>query len=145
MIKPSKIQVLFAQNWLWHLLFWGCALCVGLTVAMPTYITQKTFIRAIMSGAITGVLISCFITRGLYYIITRINGSPFHKGDTVQILIGEYKGQVVNVYEEWKDRKDVRVDLGEIAMKDVKDVFSFNEICRVDKTEDSSIYNNNSL
>lgn len=134
-MKPSKTQVLFAQNWLWHLLFWGCSLCVGLIVAMPTYIAQKKFILAIMSGAFTGVLISYFITRSLYYIITWMNGSPFHKGDTVQILVGEHKGQIASVYEEWKDRKQVRVDLGEPARQDLKDVFSFNEICRIETTK----------
>jgi len=116
-------------------MFFGGSLCIGLAFAMPMYIAQKKFISAIVVGAFAGVMIGYFVSHGFYYIITRMNGAPFHKGDVVQNLSGEYKGHVVSVYEEWKGRKQVRVDLGETAMKDLKDVFSFNEICRVNRTE----------
>ncbi len=111
-------------------MFWGCPLCIGLGFAMPLYLAQKGFISAIITGASAGVLISYFVLRGLNYIITRMNGAPFQKGDTVQVLAGKYQGQTGKVYEEWKDRKQVRVDLGEQAKKNLKDIFSFNEICR---------------
>ena len=127
---PSKIQIFFAESWPWNLMFWGCPLCIGLGFAMPLYLAQKGFISAIMTGTFAGVLISYFVLRGLNYIIARMNGAPFQERDIVQVLAGEYQGHVGSVYEEWKDRKQVRVDLGEQAKKDLKDIFSFNEICR---------------
>ena len=111
-------------------MFWGCPLCIGLGFAMPLYIAQKGFLSAIMTCAFAGVLISYFVLRGLNYIITSMNGAPFQEGDIVQVLVGEYQGQVGRVYEEWNDRKQVRVDLGDQAKKDLKDIFSFNKICR---------------
>ena len=127
---PFKTQMLFAKRWLWNVAFWGCPLCVGVGFAIPIYLAQKGFILAIMTGAFAGVLISYFVLRGFYHVVASMNGAPFQEGDIVQILIGEYQGQVGSIYEKWKDRKQVRVDLGEQAMKDLKDIFSYNEICR---------------
>ena len=130
---PTKIQYFFAKKWLWRFLFLGCSLCIGFAVAMPTYIMQKGLISAILSGACAGVLLSYFAIRGLYRIIIRINGAPFHKGDTVQILVGEHKDHVVTVYEEWLERKQVRVYLDEEEKEAVTDVFSYTEIFKVKK------------
>ena len=74
---------------------------------------------------------------GCYRIITKMNGAPFHKGDVVQILVGEYQGHTATVYEEWRDRKQVRIDLGEQAKQHFKDVFSYNKICRVNQGVES--------
>ena len=100
---------------------------------MPIYLGQNGFLPALLIGAFAGVSISYFALRGFYYVITRMNGAPFRKGDVVQILVGEYQGHIAGVYEEWRDRKQVRVDLGDQAAKDVKDVFSLNELCRAEE------------
>jgi len=130
-MKPSKLQVLFAQNWLWQLLFWGCPVCIALYVAMPIYITQKKSMPAIILGTFTGVLVSFLVIRVLFYVTKWMNGFPFHKGDTVQILVGKHKGHVAKVYDEWPERNQVRVDLGE--KETVADVFNYAEIFKIEK------------
>ena len=60
----------------------------------------------------------------------KINGAPFHNGDMVHILVGKHRGKIARVYEIWEERKEVRVDIGEQAKKDVEDVYSYTEVCR---------------
>lgn len=62
------------------------------------------------------------------YVLSAINGGPFLIGDKVRILTGKYKGQTGVVYEEWKERGQVRVDLGAAARDTVEDVFGHIEL-----------------
>jgi transcription antitermination factor NusG len=66
------------------------------------------------------------------------NGGPFHKGDTVRILVGPHEGRVSRVYEEWKERNQVKVDLGAELSRKVEDVFSFIELKRERGAEPAS-------
>jgi hypothetical protein len=105
---------------------------------MHLYNTQEGFVAAILTGTLVGFTTSFFVLYGLWHLRAKINGAPFRKGDVVQILVGQYRGQVACIYEEWRDRKQVRVDLGEQAGKDVEDVFSYIEVCRQSRAAASS-------
>jgi len=62
---------------------------------------------------------------------SELNGAPFLNGDCVEILVGPCRGLLVQVYEVWGARNQVRVDLGVQRKKDVTDVFHFCEVFRV--------------
>jgi len=129
-MKPSITQRFLANNWPWKIVFWGFPLCIGLYFVMQSDSNRTGYIMSIVVGALIGVIVSYFFLRTLWHIRARINGAPFYKGDIVLILTGKYRGQVVSIYEVWKDRNQVRVDIGEQAKIDAKDVFSFIEVCR---------------
>ena len=129
-MKPYPIQRLLANDWFFVTAFLGIAISVGLFVSMDVY-GEDGFFVSIMTGATCGFLLSYFPLLILAYIVSKLNGAPFRKGDIVQILVREHAGKTVTVYEEWKDRKQVRVDLGERAKNELKDIFSFIEIRRI--------------
>ena len=66
----------------------------------------------------------------IYQLRARLNGAPFHVGDRVRILVGPKRDRVVQIYDVWTERSQVRVRLEAQAMRDVSDVFSFTQICR---------------
>lgn len=134
-LKPTKLQTFLAKGWPWTTLICGCPILVGLYLASDFYSTNDKYIPAILGGAIGGFVISYLILYSLFHLLAKINGAPFYKGDKVQILTGKFQGHIATVYEEWKDRKQVRVNLGKQAQEEVNDVFSFNEIIRVKQTE----------
>lgn len=79
-------------------------------------------------GGIVGYLFFLVIIVKIAY---KINGAPFHVGDTVHILVGPYRGREVRVYDVWPTRGQVRVELGEYEEKEIKDVFGWYEICSI--------------
>ena len=60
------------------------------------------------------------------------NGGPFVPGDLVQIVSGAYRNRVALVYSPWQ-HETVRVDLGEEAKKQYKDVFSAYQLLRAER------------
>ena len=78
-------------------------------------------------GAIFGML---FLWPLIVVICSFLNGQPFREGDWVRILVGPHRDRVVRVYQVWKERDEVLVELGEQEAKDVKDVFWNVEVCR---------------
>ncbi len=133
MKKPSIIQIIFAKKWLWGLAFWGFPVIIGVVILMPFFSKFDEFLDfviAFISVAAIAVFSNIILSFGLFEKIAKINGAPFCEGDMVYIIAGKHKGKTVSVYEIWKDRKQVRVDLGEQAKKDVKDVYSYIEVCR---------------
>ena len=133
MKRPSIIQLFFAKTWLWNCAFWVCPIIIGLIFLIPLYSSLEgygDFVKAIFSGAILGFFCSYFPLSILAKILMKINGAPFHDGDMVHILAGKHRGKIVRVYKIWEERKEVRVDIGEQAKKDVEDVYSYTEVCR---------------
>ena len=108
---------------------------IGLAVGLSVYPDRRPLLGAVVMGAVLGWVFSYFPLVALWRIRAWINGAPFHSGETVRILAGEHRDKVVSVYAVWKDRNQVRLDLGEPARTAVKDVFSYNEICREGKNE----------
>jgi len=47
-----------------------------------------------------------------------------------RILIGPHRGRVVEVYDVWDGRHQIRVRLDAEAERAVRDVFSFNQVLR---------------
>ena len=135
MKRPSFIQLLFANSWFCNLLFFGGSVGAGAAYIMWTYPDRAESIGAIVEGAILGTFAGIAIFATLASLREWLNGAPFHRGDRVQILAGKHKGKVVRVYDEWPERKQVRVDLGDQAKRDVEDVFSEVELCRESRTE----------
>src|SRR5688572_26102597 len=66
----------------------------------------------------------------VYWFGDRLAGAPFRVGDHVRILIGPHRGRVVEVYDVWDSRHQIRVRLDAEAESAVRDVFSFNQVLR---------------
>ncbi len=66
----------------------------------------------------------------LYSLGRWLAGAPFHIGDRVRILVGPHRDRVVEIYEVWECRCQVRVKLDAQAEKEVRDVFSFTQVFR---------------
>lgn len=86
------------------------------------------WVAVILGSAAGGVFCSYFALRLLFLLLSALNGGPFHVGDKVRILTGKYKGRSGVVYEEWKDRGQVRVDIGDSARNTCEDVFGHMEL-----------------
>ncbi len=95
-------------------------------------------VPALPLGAIVGMM-----TLGpvIYHVCRFLNGGPYQAGDNVYILVGPHRGRVVTIYEVWNTRGQVRVDLGEQAKREVKDVFDDLQVCRVKWTSRFWSYN----
>jgi hypothetical protein len=135
-VEPKRLHYFFAQDWpltIWLAAFtvafaagairlvgppWGCASCF-VVVAVTTVI-----------GLLVGLLSSMIVLPPLYRHRARVNGAPFRKGDAVRILCGRHRGTVAEVYEVWLERGQIRVDLGDAARKEVKDVFYLTDVLR---------------
>jgi hypothetical protein len=66
----------------------------------------------------------------IFRLGAKLNGAPFHVGDPVRILMGPHRNRVTRIYEIWKERGQVRVELDQQARESVKDVFEFTQVCR---------------
>jgi len=83
-----------------------------------------------VAGAFCAVALAPIILPPLYYLRAVRNGAPFHEGDYVRVLVPPYQGVIARVYEVATDRKQLRIDLGTGARRQVEDVFSFVQVCR---------------
>ena len=131
-MKPFLVQQFFARAWPWLFvgLGLGIPLCFTVIIAVQAYPDWKRVFTLVFICSTGGILATWFMLRASWLILSKINGAPFHKGDEVQIISGSYKGKTATVYEVWKERGQVRLDLGEQAKKAVTDVFSFIEVYR---------------
>jgi len=128
-MKPSPIRYFFGHGW-------KVSMCIGaLVVAVWVGLSCGSFsvwaalavLLALPLGCILGAV---FLWPFFFIVGSKINGSPFHEGDLVHILVGPHRDRVGRIYEMWPSRNQVRVEIGDQAKKDVTDVFSYNEICR---------------
>ena len=129
-VKPSLLQKFFAQTHVWTVILLGTAVCIDLSLAIQAPDLPQMF-ALIFGGAIVGFIASWIFFKIMWHIRIWINGGPFRKGDLVQVIAGVHAGKIVTVYEEWPSRSQVRIDLGEREWKEVKDVFSYVQLCRV--------------
>jgi hypothetical protein len=129
-IKPSALQILFARMPVWTFGFLGLAVVITLVCAVQGPDLAQ-MLSLVIAGAIGGFMVSFVFFKILWRIRIWINGGPFHKTDLVQVLAGVHMGKIAAVYEEWPSRDQVRIDLGGPEWKDVKDVFSHVQLCRV--------------
>lgn len=80
--------------------------------------------------AFLSVPVSFIVLVPLYYLGDRLAGAPFRVGDHVKILVGPPCGRIVEIYDVWDSRRQIRVGLDPESEKDVRDVFSFTQVCR---------------
>jgi hypothetical protein len=137
------MQYLFAKDWPLKVYFAVVAI-LGVWVAVVTchpsvamfrdWLYLLLFIVSIVVAPVLFCFLSlpcaCMVLGPLYYFRARLNGAPFRVGDRVRILVGPHRDRIVQVYDVWGERRQVRVDLDAQTEKDVTDVFSFTQICR---------------
>lgn len=142
-VKPSLLQKIFAKNWPMKAYFFVAAslgVCVAVVACQPSAAMFHDwgylllFIISVVLAPVLFIFLSMpcsFIVRHpLFLLSAKLNGAPFHIGDRVCILVGPHLGRVVQIYEIWSERGQVRVELNEQTREEVKDVFSYNEVCR---------------
>jgi hypothetical protein len=81
-------------------------------------------------GCVAAIIPGLLLLGPLYYIQGLRNGAPYRVGDHVRVLACRHRGRVVRVYDLWKERNQVRVELGDEERERVTDVFSYFEVCR---------------
>jgi hypothetical protein len=129
-VKPSVFQRFFAKDVVWTIQLLGMAVVIDLVMAIQGSDWKQMF-GMVFVGAAIGFIVSWFFFKILWHVRVWINGGPFHRDDLVQIIAGDYAGQIAAVYEEWPSRNQVRVDLGESECIEVKDVFSYVQLLKV--------------
>lgn len=87
-------------------------------------------LMSVPAGLLGLILATLFPGPFLFQVAARIQGWPFTPGEEVVILTGRHKNMVTKIYEIWEERGEVRVDLGEDAKQNVKDVYSALAVCR---------------
>ena len=142
-MKPTRMQYIIAEGWLERVFHTVipllCALSV-IRILKPTlellsnwsYLSRFTVIvlTVLMIGYLSALVIGWFILGPIHYIRGLGNGAPFHKGDLVQILVAPHRDRLARVYEVWESRKQVRVELSAKEKEELKDFFSFIQICK---------------
>ena len=94
---------------------------VGLYLLLIVTSVPLGFMLGVAWGGLVGAL---FIVRG------RVNGGPFKPGDRVQIIGGSHDGILTHVYSGWQGNS-LRVDLGEEAKTNFKDIFEPTQLLKV--------------
>ena len=109
-MKPTKHQILFAEDWLARVWISGVVISVtaGLLVRfLPLFkilgfsLHSVGLAVALVMGALVGyfgslVLGSCFLPP-IYRWREHVNGAPFHAGDLVEILSKPRRGKMARV------------------------------------------------
>jgi hypothetical protein len=139
----SVIQYIFAHNWPFKAYLSVAAIVgvvVAVTVCQPSIaiFSDRSYLLVFVVSLLLAPVLFVFLALPffwilvgpLYYIRARLNGAPFRVGDSIRILVGPYRGRVVQIYDVWDSRHQVRVDLDAETKIDVTDVFSFTQICR---------------
>jgi len=141
-MKPNRIQYIFAKDYplaAWFLAFalFSAALvikeCQPSTAVFLDLPYLLLFLFSLLLAPVLGFFLSLpfawVLVRPLYDFRARLNGAPFYPGDRVRILVGPHCGRVANIYQVWDIRGQVRVELDEQSKKEMKDVFSFTQVC----------------
>lgn len=126
------MQKLFAIERVWTIGFLALSVGSALFMGIQAFPSWTQMLILAVAGAAIGAMLSWVVLKVLWHIRVRINGGPFREGDLVQIIAGREAGKIARVYEQWPSRSQVRVELGEAARKDVKDVFSYVQLYRVE-------------
>lgn len=135
MMKRRLIRRAIAKILTSWIFFLGLAVGLALAFIEGTRLKEGPLLAALLGGACLSVLATWIGLRMLYSLVARINGGPFRKGDTVEILVGPHRGRTGQVYEEWKERNEVRVDLGAEAANRCEDVFGHVQLVRAKNLE----------
>lgn len=112
-------------------LVWHCATCQAL-VEVGNLMDILSYLSATAAVTTGGAVFAWLIVRTLISeIASELNGAPFQNGDCVEILVGDYRGRRVLIYDLLEPFRAVRVDLGEQQKVNVTDVLRYCEVFRV--------------
>jgi hypothetical protein len=136
--KVTLLQRFFAIDTVWvigHLIIALMPAVIFIFLCAGSANEIMALIVASFCIGIAGVFISRFPLIILLYFRTKINGGPFHEGDTVQVITGKYAGKLARVYEEWPERNRVRVAINEEAWKSMDDAFFHVQLIKIPKSD----------
>lgn len=142
-MKPSLSQRFFASKWVWILWFsftslGTAAYCLNVAEFQIEYLRDwsmtGTYLLISLTAAPLGLALGIFpggmVLGILLHFRSMMNGGPFKPGDTIQVIGGIFDGRVTKVYSGWQGNS-VRVELGEDAKREFKDVFSPHQLIKV--------------
>jgi len=143
-MKPSFMQMFFAQHWplkIWIAVIGVVSIIMAGRACEPSWssfhdwrfliLFVSVIILAPVFACYTSLIIVWIFLGPLYRIRGRMNGAPFHPGDSVQVLVGPNRGRVFQVDVIWEERGQVCLELGEPRKKGVKFAFTYTEVFRV--------------
>jgi hypothetical protein len=137
------MQYLFAKDWPMKAYFtlaasfgiWG-----AVTVCEPSAALFRDwkFVLLFLASVILAPVLAFFVSLPcgvvvlgpIYSLRAKLNGAPFQAGDRVRILVGPHRDRDVRIYDVWTERSQVRVELDAQTKAEVRDVFSFTQVCR---------------
>jgi hypothetical protein len=130
MARPHAFQYFFAHSTKIAPACGALGLATWIAVSLDgiSLLLVLSMVPALMLGALLGLM---FLHPVFHLFCGFLNGAPYRNGDAVYILVGPHRGRVATLYDVWSPRQQVRVDLGEQARREVKDVFDDLEVCRV--------------
>jgi len=146
-MKPTRLQYALARGFIlstcasallmagivaWRLLP-TASLLPGLPLSFWLYFLFACFTALPLGWMFGALLIWPFVES----VASKVNGAPFHEGESVRVLSGPHRDRVLELYEIWHERHQVRAWLGEQPGKDVTDVFDYHQICRASESGDA--------
>ena len=141
-MKPSRLQKFVAQDWpikIWLAVITALHVAVALWACGPSLTMLSDWsavawlgaviILAVPVGWFSAILVGWFVLGPMYYGWGLKNGSPFHVGDRVRILVGPHRDCIARVYSLWQG-DCVRVELGAEEKEVFHDIFSPTQLLR---------------
>jgi len=140
-LKP--IRYFYARDWplkgyfgAWAIagVVWVVSECQPSRAMFGDWASCALFFTALLLApvffAFVAILPGFIVFVPLYYFGDRLAGAPFRVGDRVRILVGPHRNRVVEIYDVWDSRRQIRVRLDAESETKVRDVFSFTQVCR---------------
>lgn len=142
-MKPSPIHYVFAydlpvKGYLACWAVFGVAVviseCQPAKVMFTDWIYCALFVISLVLApflfAFLSLPVAFIFLIPIYYLGDRLAGAPFRVGDHVRILVGPYRHRVVEIYDVWNSRRQIRVRLNPELEREARDVFSFTQVLR---------------
>jgi hypothetical protein len=109
-------------------------ICASLFTGSADVLSVVEGILAIAAAYGLGALLGILILGPIFYpVVYRLVGAPFAVSDKVMILRGPRIRKIAEVYEVCVSRSQVRLRLSDEEHDAVADVFSCNEVLRINK------------
>jgi hypothetical protein len=141
-MDPTRTQRFWAGPWPARIWFVGWpvgSVAVVVDKGDPTFaaFTDIWFVLCFVFAVVLAVPVGFFLSLAVGFPVIgtimmtreRINGGPFEIGDRVQIIAGRHAGTVTRVYSTWQCGT-LRVELGEEASEDFKDIYGPAQLLR---------------
>jgi hypothetical protein len=150
-LTPTFRQRVIASDWLQCL--WMLTFALGITLwtvrsigpvqhafgnAWSTFLFMAVLLMSAMLGFVLSVPTAWVLMGPTLMDQGKRNGGPFKPGDLVQVISGPYRNRVARVYSTWQC-ETVRVDLGEEAKQQFKDIFAAYQLLCVERSEATDV------